>query len=136
MPRVNDITLGGTYEEGKELRAVDLAVRDDILTRCAALALPFDPALAMSLAALLGGELAGLPRAGVAGTPADPPPGGLLPGGAGDACGLRPVRAEVALKRERLDARHYVIHNYGHGGGGVTLSWGCAQEVVSLVATL
>jgi D-amino-acid oxidase len=41
--------------------------------------------------------------------------------------GLRPTRPTVRLER---DGR--VIHNYGHGGAGVTLSWGCAREVVAL----
>lgn len=42
--------------------------------------------------------------------------------------GLRPVRPSVRL--ERVDR---VVHNYGHGGAGVTLSWGCAAEVAELV---
>ncbi len=45
--------------------------------------------------------------------------------------GLRPVRPEV-----RLDVEDRVVHCYGHGGAGVTLSWGCADEVVRLVAGL
>lgn len=48
--------------------------------------------------------------------------------------GLRPFRRTgVRLDRERLGDRN-VIHNYGHGGAGFTLSWGCADEVLRLVA--
>lgn len=46
----------------------------------------------------------------------------------GHKVGLRPARAEVRV--ERVDD---VVHSYGHGGAGVTLSWGCAEEVVRLV---
>ena len=50
----------------------------------------------------------------------------------GGAVGLRPSRSEVRLEEEILGDKR-VIHNYGHGGAGVTLSWGCADEVSSLV---
>lgn len=45
----------------------------------------------------------------------------------GHKVGLRPVRPAVRLGRE-----DDVIHCYGHGGSGVTLSWGVADEVVAL----
>lgn len=47
--------------------------------------------------------------------------------------GLRPGRAEVRLKREMLANGVPCVHNYGHGGSGVTLSWGCADEALRLV---
>ncbi len=46
--------------------------------------------------------------------------------------GIRPCRSTVRLEMEMIGATR-VIHNYGHGGSGVTLSWGCAEEVVRLV---
>jgi D-amino-acid oxidase len=49
--------------------------------------------------------------------------------------GLRPGRPSVRLEVERVGER-CVIHNYGHGGAGVTLSWGCAEEVTSLVGAV
>jgi D-amino-acid oxidase len=41
--------------------------------------------------------------------------------------GLRPARPAIRLERVGD-----VIHCYGHGGAGVTLSWGCADEVATL----
>jgi D-amino-acid oxidase len=47
--------------------------------------------------------------------------------------GLRPYRKSgVRLERETLRDGRTVIHNYGHGGSGFTLSWGCAEEVWDL----
>ena len=51
----------------------------------------------------------------------------------GGAVGLRPSRSEVRLEVEVITGRT-IVHNYGHGGAGVTLSWGCADEVASLVS--
>ncbi len=49
--------------------------------------------------------------------------------------GLRPFRKSgVRLERERLSDGRAVIHNYGHGGAGFTLSWACAEEVLSLAS--
>ncbi|HYK02230.1 MAG TPA: FAD-dependent oxidoreductase [Thermoanaerobaculia bacterium] len=50
--------------------------------------------------------------------------------------GIRPARkAGVRLQAERLGDGRLVVHNYGHGGCGVSLSWGCAQKVLQLVET-
>jgi D-amino-acid oxidase len=47
--------------------------------------------------------------------------------------GLRPYRPQVRLEAETLPGGRTVWHNYGHGGAGVTLSWGCAREITSAV---
>src|SRR6476660_4566501 len=47
--------------------------------------------------------------------------------------GLRPFRRSgVRLARDRIVDGRAVIHNYGHGGAGFTLSWGCARKVLEL----
>ena len=51
----------------------------------------------------------------------------------GHRVGLRPGRSTVRLEREDRDGASPVVHCYGHGGAGVTLSWGCAYEVAALV---
>ena len=49
--------------------------------------------------------------------------------------GLRPFRKSgVRLERQHLRDDRTVIHNYGHGGSGFTLSWGCAEKVLALVS--
>jgi D-amino-acid oxidase len=54
--------------------------------------------------------------------------------------GLRPARPGVRLDVEQRpsqdDPRHVVVHCYGHGGSGVTLSWGCADDVLAEVGAL
>jgi D-amino-acid oxidase len=46
--------------------------------------------------------------------------------------GLRPVRPEVRLDAEAHDG-FTLVHSYGHGGAGVTLSWGCAEDAAELI---
>jgi D-amino-acid oxidase len=48
--------------------------------------------------------------------------------------GIRPVREiGVRLAAETMADGRTVVHNYGHGGSGFTLSWGCAEDVAALV---
>jgi D-amino-acid oxidase len=49
--------------------------------------------------------------------------------------GLRPYRPRVRVEHVRLGDTD-VIHNYGHGGAGVSLSWGCAFRVRDLALGL
>lgn len=51
--------------------------------------------------------------------------------------GLRPFRKTgIRLEVQRLADGRSAIHNYGHGGSGFTLSFGCAEEVLNLAAQL
>ena len=47
----------------------------------------------------------------------------------GGWAGLRPYRSTV-----RVERAGNIIHNYGHGGSGFTLAWGCAEEVERLAS--
>ncbi len=49
----------------------------------------------------------------------------------GSMRGLRPWRPAIRLVAEVLDTGT-IIHNYGHGGSGYSLFWGCANEVLKL----
>ena len=98
VPRIDDVVVGGTAEEGASALTVDPGTAAGILARAGALV----PALAG--ARILSHKV-----------------------------GLRPARPTVRLEAEQRDGRT-VVHCYGHGGAGVTLSWGCAADVVRLVA--
>jgi D-amino-acid oxidase len=49
-----------------------------------------------------------------------------------DSVGLRPSRKTMRLEWCEEHSKK-LIHNYGHGGGGVTLSWGCASRVCDMI---
>jgi D-amino-acid oxidase len=96
VPRIDDIVVGGTAEEGRFDLDVDPETAAGILARATSLV----PALADAR------EIT-------------------------HKVGLRPARPTVRLEAEHREGRT-VVHCYGHGGAGVTLSWGCAADVVDL----
>jgi D-amino-acid oxidase len=102
VPRLHDIVLGGTDDEGNESTTPDPNVTVEILRRVAR--------LVPELASIGPDDILNV------------------------VCGLRPVRSTIRLEAERPTPERLLVHNYGHGGAGVTLSWGCADEVVTLVA--
>ncbi|XP_059907235.1 D-aspartate oxidase [Gadus macrocephalus] len=102
-PGVHSLTVGGTRQEGDRRLEADPADSEDILRRCCLL----EPSLAK---------------------------GKVL----GEWVGLRPGRRNPRVEREVLGTqgsarRVHVVHNYGHGGGGVTLAWGTALDALGLV---
>ncbi|XP_055344901.1 D-aspartate oxidase-like [Paramacrobiotus metropolitanus] len=54
--------------------------------------------------------------------------------------GLRPWRPSIRLENDSLplesDRSLEVVHNYGHGGNGISLAWGCAVHATRLVQEL
>lgn len=51
----------------------------------------------------------------------------------GHRTGIRPQRPEIRLERVDAGDGHVLVHNYGHSGAGVSLSWGCADAVADLL---
>ncbi|HSA83593.1 MAG TPA: FAD-dependent oxidoreductase, partial [Patescibacteria group bacterium] len=49
--------------------------------------------------------------------------------------GLRPARKKIRLEIEKY-SDNVVLHNYGHGGSGFNLSWGCAQDILHLMQSI
>jgi D-amino-acid oxidase len=50
----------------------------------------------------------------------------------GHRVGLRPYRPDVRVESEPL-GDGVLWHNYGHGGAGISLSWGCATEITAAI---
>src|SRR6266545_3313921 len=53
----------------------------------------------------------------------------------GHRVGIRPTRSRIRVERDDTHAIP-VVHNYGHGGSGVSLSWGCARDVATIVGAV
>jgi D-amino-acid oxidase len=54
----------------------------------------------------------------------------------GYIAGLRPYRRGGVRLEIDSSQQPPIIHNYGHSGCGISLAWGCAEEVATLAASL
>lgn len=50
--------------------------------------------------------------------------------------GLRPTRPVIRCEADSAITSYRLLHNYGHGGAGVSLSWGCAEDISRLATPL
>jgi D-amino-acid oxidase len=108
MPHANHIMLGGTAEDSAE-ETPDPQTSKAILDRCRRLV----PALKE---AKVTENLVGLRPY--------------------RRTGIRVEPEDTGLDRSMRPGTKKVVHNYGHGGSGVTFSWGCANEVVRIIKGL
>jgi len=114
MPQRDHIMLGGTYEKMENSLIASAEISAAILDRC----IKAMPALAQ--ARIISEHV------------------GLRPSRKeiGKHGGIRLERENSGLPADNETAKiseKFVVHNYGHGGNGVTYSWGCAKEVLGIV---
>jgi D-amino-acid oxidase len=104
IPRGDVVIYGGTSDENQWDLTVDYDVVADIIRRCKKL-LPEEYTRDMTRDIV------------------------------GHWVGLRPYREDkVNMERKILSDGRMFVNNYGHGGSGFTLCWGCADEVVKLAS--
>jgi D-amino-acid oxidase len=102
FPHGDTVLLGGTNDEGNWDEEPKSSIAERIVAHCSAI----DPRLR-------GAEILG------------------------HRVGLRPYRPAVRLESEPFCAspssppQGVLWHNYGHGGAGISLSWGCAAEITA-----
>ena len=127
FPRHRDCVLGGTFDINQSDTATNPAARKDVLTRCAALVPDIAHCTVLN-------EWVGLrPWRDVLRLELEwPGDGGVecvgASGGGGSGGGGGRVRLEVSAAGCGVP----LIHSYGAGGSGMTIHWGCAEEVVEL----
>ena len=51
-----------------------------------------------------------------------------------EVVGLRPYRPSGFVVDAQRFGSKLLVHNYGHGGAGFTLSWGCAHKVLAMAS--
>jgi D-amino-acid oxidase len=114
IPRIDDIVLGGTDDEDVSGERYHGEEYEESMT------LDAEAEAILQRCHALSPEIAGTPAADVLKM----------------VTGWRPARSEVRVEGERVAPERLLLHNYGHGGAGVTLSWGCASDVVEQLAAM
>jgi len=124
IPRITDMTLGGTYQHMNGNHRVDGVDSKQIWKRCSTMVPELRHTYGRLNHATREYDLRTDSQVSVT-----------------NRVGLRPYRgtgeASLRVNHEHIVVKTgrpvLVIHNYGHGGSGITLHWGCAADVVHWV---
>ena len=121
FPRRNEVVLGGTYDVGVDDCSSDAAIRHRIIQLCSGIIPDVAHCRIVNewIGVRPGRELLRLELE--------------LPSGGG-VLQLDPSRSR--LETPSAGCSVPIIHNYGAGGSGMTIHWGCANEVVELARRL